>query len=107
MVKLFLILVTSIYLFANPYETNCLYCHKDKKELKYFMAKYSLQYSSEKKIKKALFRFLKNPTSNKSVTPYGYIIEHGFKEKSRLNDKDLKDAINTYYDRYNLKQFIK
>jgi hypothetical protein len=71
------------------------------------MAKYSLKYSSEKKIKKAILKFLKNPTSNKSITPYGYIIKHGFKEKSRLNDKDLKEAINTYYDKYNLKQFIK
>ncbi len=107
MVKLFYIFLIPIYLTAGPYETNCLYCHKDKTELKYFMAKYSLKYSSEKKIKKAIYRFLKNPTSNKSVTPYGYIIKHGFKEKSRLKDKDLKDAIDTYYKKYNLKQFIK
>ena len=97
----------STYLIANPYETNCIYCHKDKKELKYFMTNYTLLYSSEKKIKKAMFNFLKNPTSNKSVTPYEYIIKHGFKEKSKLSDKDLKDAINTYYDKYNIKQFIK
>lgn len=107
MVKLLLISLTSLYLVASPYESNCLYCHKDKKELKYFMAQYSLKYSSEKKIKKALFRFLKNPTSNKSITPYGYIVKHGFKEKSKLNDLDLKEAINIYYDKYNIKQFIK
>ncbi len=107
MVKLFLILVISAYLWASPYQTNCLYCHKDKKELQLFMAKYTLKYSSEKKTKKALIRFLKNPTSNKSITPYGYIIKHGFKEKSKLSDKDLKDAINTYYKKYNIKQFIK
>jgi len=107
MVKLFYFILISINLIAGPYETNCLYCHKDKKELKLFMAKYSLKYSSEKKIKKAIFKFLKNPTSNKSITPYGYIIKHGFKEKSRLKDKELKEAINTYYDKYNLKQYIK
>ena len=68
MVKLFSILLLSVYLFANPYETNCMYCHKDKKELQLFMAQYTIKYSSEKKTKKALFRFLKNPTSNKSIT---------------------------------------
>jgi len=107
MVKLLCLLITSIYLIANPYKTDCLYCHKDKNELKYFMGQYSLKYSSEKKIKKALFRFLKNPTSNKSITPYGYIVKHGFKENSKLNDTDLKEAINTYYDKYNIRQFIK
>ena len=107
MVKSFLILVISVCLEASPYQINCLYCHKNKKELQLFMAQYTLKYSSERKTKKALFRFLKNPTSNKSITTYGYIIKHGFKRKSTLNDKDLKDAIDTYYEKYNIKQFIK
>ena len=71
------------------------------------MAKYSLKYSSETKIKKALFRFLRNPTSNKSIMPYGFIVKYGFKDDSKLNDKELKEAIDEYYKIYNLKQFIK
>jgi hypothetical protein len=71
------------------------------------MAKYTLKYSSEKFIKKALFKFLKNPTSNKSIMPYSYIIKYGFKEDSNLNDKELKQAIDTYYEKYNLQLFIK
>jgi hypothetical protein len=71
------------------------------------MAKYTLQYSSKKNIKKALFRFLKAPSSNKSIMPYEYIQKIGFKKNSKLSNEDLKKAIDIYYINYKLNNFIK
>jgi len=107
MVKILFIILFSISLFANSFNTNCLSCHKNKQELKLFMAKYTLKYSSENNIKKALFRFLKSPTSNKSIMPFSYIKKVGYKDDSTLNDKELKEAIDTYYKQYKLKNFIR
>ncbi len=107
MVKiLFMILFTTI-LFGDIFDENCLKCHQNKKELRLFMNKYTLKYSSERRVKKALFRFLKYPSSNKSIMPYSFIIKSGFKDDSNLSDTQLKEAIDIYYNRYNLRHFIR
>ena len=107
MIKIVVLLVLNSCLVANTFQINCNSCHKNEKELKLFMTKYSLQYSSENNIKKALFRFLRSPSSNRSIMPFEYIQKIGFKQNSILNDKDLKEAINIYYKKYKLNNFIK
>ena len=107
MAKLILILFFTISLFGDIFKSNCLSCHTNQNELKLFMSKYTLKYSSKKAIKKALFRFLRNPTSNRSIMPYSYIIKYGFKEDSNLSDKQLKRAVDIYYEKYNLQRLIK
>ena len=107
MVKFFLLLVIIQFVFAkNIFDTNCLSCHRSK-ELKLFMIKYTLKYSSEKKITKQLFNFLRAPSSNKSIMPYEYIKQHGFKNESKLSNTKLKQAIKLYFKKYNLKNFIR
>ncbi|MBT3280279.1 MAG: hypothetical protein HOF69_07125 [Campylobacteraceae bacterium] len=71
------------------------------------MKRYTLKYSSESKIKDAIFRYLKAPTQNRSIMPFGFIQRWGFKDESLLSDNELKNAINIYYENYNLKQYIK
>lgn len=71
------------------------------------MINYTLSYSSEEKVKEAIFNFLKSPTSHKSIMSASFIIKYGFKNSSNLDDKQLKKAIDIYYKRYNLKQFIR
>ena len=107
MVKVFISILISTVLYANIFETNCLKCHTNPKDLKLFMAEYTLKYSSENKIKAAMFQFLRNPTSNKSIMPYSYIKDVGFKPDSILDDKQLHKAIDIYYKKFNLKHFIK
>ena len=102
--KIFLII--PIFLFSNVFKSNCLKCHKNY-ELKLYIANYTLKYSSEKRIKKAIFNFLKSPTSYKSIMPPSYIIKHEYKKPTTLDDKKLKEAIDIYYQKFNLKQFIK
>ena len=107
MVKLSLLCILATFSIANIFETNCVACHTDKSELKLFMANYTLKYSSAKNIKKAMFKFLRSPTSNRSIMPSYYIKEVGFKEKSNLNATQLKSAIDQYYKKYKLSNFIK
>ena len=107
MVKLILIFLFATLSYSNTYETNCLSCHKSPIQLNMFMKRYTLKYSSEPKIKDAIFQYLRTPTQQQSVMPFGFIRRWGTKEKSILNDEELKKAIDIYYEKYNLKQFIK
>lgn len=94
-------------LSADEFETNCLNCHQNQTQLKMIMGKYTLKFSSEKKVKNAIFEFLKNPNQEKSAMPSGFISRFGIKEKSNLSDEVLKKSIEQYYKKYNLTQYIK
>ena len=107
MVKIaLLILMLSIFLNASAYEENCLSCHNNNFKYNMMMKKYTLKYSSEKRIKKAIFEYLQNPTYEKSVLPIGYLNRFGIKEESFLNDRVLKDMIDIYYEDFNVKAKI-
>jgi len=107
MVKiLFLFLFLHSIVYANIFESNCLSCHTDTKELQLFMAKYTLKYSTKAKISKAIYQFLRQPTSNFSIMPYSYIVKYGFKEDSNLSNKNLKKAVEYYYEKYKLQNSI-
>ncbi len=101
-----LILILSSFLNASSFEKECLYCHTDDFKFNMMMKKYTTKYSSERKIKKAIFEYLKNPTQDKSVMPLGYINRFGIKEKIELDDKTLKEMIGIYYKQFNLKSKI-
>lgn len=107
MVKIILICLLSISLYSNIFDKNCISCHSSTIQLGMFMKRYTIKYSSESKIKDAIFKYLKVPTQNSSVMPFGFIRRWGVKDKSLLSDQELRDAINIYYERYNLKQYIK
>lgn len=66
------------------------------------MKKYTLKYSSEERIKKAIFEYLKDPTYDKSILPLEYLKKFGIKKKSELDDKTLKKMIDIYYNKFNL-----
>ena len=90
-------------LFANIYEKNCVSCHKIyAPPLKKLFFDYLLRFSSEKRVKKALYEYLKNPTPEKSVMEQNYLKKYGVKEKSKLNDIQLKKAIDIYWDNIKL-----
>ncbi|MDD3506180.1 MAG: hypothetical protein PHX65_06490 [Sulfurimonas sp.] len=65
------------------------------------MNKYTLKYSSEQRIKEAIFEYLKEPDINKSILPPEYIKKFGLKQKSNLDDEKLKKMIDIYYKRFN------
>ncbi len=107
MVKLIsILLLLTLSLNATSFKQNCLKCHSNEFQLAMFMKKYILKHSSEKRVKKALYSYLKNPTYKESVLPYGFLNRFGIKEKSSLNDDELQKMIDVYYDRYNIKSKI-
>jgi hypothetical protein len=109
MVKFFLVFFLSIsFLMAEKnndiiYDLNCVGCHKKMPVTidKYFY-RYLLKYSSEKDVKLAMFSYLKNPSKEKTIMAESFITRFGIKKKSKLSDEKLKDAINSYWDKYKI-----
>ena len=106
-IKFLILTLLPISIYANSFEKNCLSCHFQEIQLERFIYKYTLKYSSQKRIEDAIFNYLKNPTQDSSIMPFGFINRFGIKEKSTLGNIELKKAINEYYKKYNIKQFIK
>ncbi len=103
MVKMIFVAAISLCsLSASSFEENCLNCHANDFKFNMMMKKYTQKYSSEKRIKEAIFDYLKEPTSEKSVLPFEYINRFGVKEKTTLDDKTLREMIDIYYDKFNL-----
>ena len=97
-----LIILFSSILGASSFEENCLNCHENDFKFGMMMKKYTLKYSSEKRIKMAIFDYLKNPTYEKSILPVGYLNRFGIKEKTTIDDKLLREMIDIYYDKFNM-----
>jgi len=98
------IILASILIIASHgdvYEQNCLQCHQgldvgiDK-----FFYRYVLVFSSEASVKAALEDYLRFPMAEKSLLPEGLIEKYGIKEPTTLNQNQLKEAIDTYWERY-------
>ena len=100
--KLAVILIICLKLLGNDiFDRECVYCHKMLTvSLKDVFFKYLLRYSSEESVKSVMFYYLKNPTKELSVMPKEYINIFGIKQKSKLDEKNLKNVINIYWNRY-------
>ena len=101
LIILFCFVTLSLNAKENIYQRNCITCHKNQAvSLDKLFYRYLLKYSSEKDVKKALFDYLKKPSYFKTVMPSGYINRYGIKLPSKLSDKELKKAIDIYWDKY-------
>ncbi len=104
-VIVFLCLIFS-FSFSNQksvYERNCVACHnKIPVSIDKYFYRYLLEYSSEKDTKEAMFVFLKNPKLENSLMSESLIKRFGLKKKTKLSDKELKEAIDSYWEEYNL-----
>lgn len=110
MVKIvfFSIFVTTYIFGTNTYETNCMQCHeKQEISLQMVFKKYLMVHSSKNKFKQHLKQYLKNPSPKNSVMPFGFVERFGTKEPTTLNEKELNDAIEQYYEKYAPKNRLK
>ena len=101
-VKIILIFLMMYSLLqANVYESNCVSCHNELPVSidKYFY-RYLLKYSSQKKVKTAMIRYLKTPSKKKSVMAEAFISRFGVKKTTTLKYEDLKKAVDIYWDKY-------
>ena len=102
MVKKILILIfLHVSLLASVYQDNCVECHeKMPVKIDKFFYRYLLKYSSEDNLKNSLFDYLKTPSKEKTILQEGLLNRFGVKEKTTLNDEDLKEAIDEYWEIY-------
>ncbi|MDD3442875.1 MAG: hypothetical protein PHW89_06415 [Sulfurimonas denitrificans] len=107
MVKaLFIITLFLSSLYGSTFKKNCLSCHENDFKFNMIIKKYTQKYSSEKKIKEAIFEYLREPTIEKAILPYEYINRFGIKAKSNLDDKTLREMVDIYYEMFNIKDKI-
>ncbi len=90
------------FLNASEFDKNCLNCHGEDFKFHIIMKKYTLKHSSQKRIKEAIYEYLKEPVAERSILPPEYINRFGVKERSTLDDKTLKRMIDIYYKEFNL-----
>jgi len=101
MVKILLIVLLHVVLTAGVYEQNCVECHKSMPvKIDKFFYRYLLKYSSEESIKSALTSYLKNPTKEKTILQEGLQNRFGVKDRTTLSNKELKKAVNKYWEIY-------
>ncbi len=97
----FIIFLTVNSLTANVYKDNCLKCHnKLPVSIDKYFYRYLLKYSSEKSVKTAMVDYLKNPTKDNTIMPEAFIKRFGIKKKTKLNDKQLLEALDIYWEKY-------
>jgi len=104
MVKMFISIFLLIAgLKASVYEKNCVACHaKLPIKIDKFFYRYLLKYSSGIETKYALKLYLQNPQKENSILNEALLNRFGVKKKSNLNEKDLKKAIDEYWDKYKI-----
>ncbi len=98
---LFIALFCCSSLFANSYTKNCVSCHNELPVSidKYFYH-YLLKYSSEKGVKESIASYLKTPSKEKTVMSEAFISRFGIKKPTKLTNKELKEAIDKYWETY-------
>ncbi len=97
----FLMLLIPLIVTAGPYRYNCVACHQRRNlSLEALFFDYLLKYSSERRVKAALYSFIKHPTKKKAVASEDVIKREGLMPPTTLNDTDLRKAINTYWEKY-------
>ena len=102
-IKIIIIFLLLSSLSADIYKENCVECHRTiPVSIDKYFYRYLLKYSSETDVKKAMREYLLNPQKEKSVMAEAFISRFGVKRNSSLNDEELKDALDTYWEKYKL-----
>jgi hypothetical protein len=92
----------------NIYERTCLPCHRYlPSSLGDMYMRYLKTFSGEQTFKASLKAFLKEPLEQTSVMSNLFIDRFSVKDKSLLNDKQLDEAIDIYWNLYNVRNKLK
>ena len=102
MVRIFFVLsVLVAFSFSSVYSENCVGCHKKiSLSLEKLFYEYLLKYSSEIETKYAIKEYLSDPKKEDSILLEEELEKYGVKKKSNLSPKDLKKAVDEYWDIY-------
>ena len=111
--KIVLILIlVSMEVFAsystNVYERNCIPCHRyQPASLEKLFMEYLKTYSGELSLKGALKEFLQNPTEEDSLMNDKFIENFSVKDKTMLSELELNEALDVYWELYNVMSKLK
>ena len=88
----------------NIYQKSCVECHKSlPASLQRMFMSYLLVYSGEENVKVGLFHYIRYPHKDTSVMSKLFIETIGVKKsipRHKLSDKELKKAIDIYWEKY-------
>lgn len=85
----------------NVYERNCIPCHANMPtSLQQMFMSYLAAYSGEKNVKTVLKYYLVHPTKSLSLMSDLFINTYGIKKPTKLNTKELDEAINSYWEKF-------
>lgn len=97
---IWLVLVSGLFA-QNAYERHCVECHKElPTSLQRIFMRYLLVYSGEHNVKAGMKHYLKYPLKEISVMSDLFIDSYGIKEKTKLSDSDIDEALAIYWDKF-------
>jgi hypothetical protein len=86
---------------SDVFERNCVACHKPlPSTLQQMFKRYLLIYGGEENFKAGLKFFLQNPSLYTSAMSALFVDTIGIKEKMMLDEKELIEAIDIYWEKY-------
>ncbi|MBN2824130.1 MAG: hypothetical protein JXQ76_02315 [Campylobacterales bacterium] len=103
-----ILLVLSSLSAKDAFEQHCIQCHaKLPASLHRMFFNYLLVYSSEQNTKDAIIYYLKAPDRDISLMSDLFLDTFGVKKATKLSDKTLKEAVDIYWQKYNVIDKIK
>ena len=94
-----------VYAEADSVEKNCLLCHRQQQIPSQLIYKrYLLKYSTEQRMEKAIFSYLKNPDKKDSIMPPAFFLKFPMKIALDLEDKELHESIHAFLKKYDLQK---
>ena len=100
--RLWIVLVLVNMLWAEGvYERHCVTCHQAlPASLQEMFKRYLLVYSGETNVKAGIKHYLRYPSKDISTMSALFIDTYGIKHETTLNQKELDEAVNTYWEKY-------
>jgi hypothetical protein len=99
-IVVFMLILSGLF-SQDSYERHCVECHKElPTTLQRMFMNYLLVYGGEKNMKAGLKHYFQYPSKEISVMSDLFIDNYGIKKKSKLNEKEIEQAIDIYWDKF-------
>lgn len=93
---------------SDIYIRNCIPCHEYlPSSLERIFMTYLKVYSGEFTIKESIKAYLRNPDPDVSVMSDLFLDRFGIKYKTDLSEEELDEAVNLYWDKYDVREKLK
>jgi hypothetical protein len=69
--------------------------------------RYLMKYSTNKNMKRAMFKYLKEPNPENSIMPIEFFLKFSLKKPIDLDDSNLSRLIDIFLNRYDIKKRLR